>query len=165
MLDQLAGELAIDQDWQFVMGLSNGGGMAHRLACDLGDRFRAAAMVAGVYPAGSPCAASAPIPILAFHGDADSVVPYAGGGANNLLPIPDWAAAWADRNGCQEQQAEAAAQYRYTRWINCVGTSTVHLYTLTAWDHFWPDPANVPEDMADPGLDASALIWAFFAGE
>ena len=165
LLDQLAGQLAVDQDRQFVMGLSNGGGMAHRLACDLGDRFRAAAMVAGVYPAGSPCAATTPIPILAFHGDADSVVPYAGGGANNLLPVSDWATAWAERNDCQDQTEEVTPSYRHTRWTNCSSATSVQLYTLTTWDHFWPDPANVPEDMADPGVNASELIWTFFAGE
>ena len=44
------------------------------------------------------------MPLIAFHGTADPIVPYDGGRSASFdLPfpaVPDWIAAWAGRNGC-----------------------------------------------------------------
>ena len=47
MLDELESRLCVDKDRVFAAGMSNGGFMSHRLACDLSDRIAAVAPVAG----------------------------------------------------------------------------------------------------------------------
>ena len=59
-----------------VTGVSNGGGMSARMACDAADLVAAAAPVAGGYGALPDCHPSRPVPILEIHGTADQVVPY-----------------------------------------------------------------------------------------
>jgi len=74
-------EAAIDARRVYATGLSNGGAMSHRLACEAADLFAAAAPVAfpiSISPPSS-CVPSRPIPVLTFMGLTDALVPYGGG--------------------------------------------------------------------------------------
>ena len=98
-------ENRIDPSRIYVTGVSCGGAMTHRLACQASDLFAAAA------PFNSPgpllaCAPSRPIPILLTHSRPDTWVPYDGGylgGCPTCGPIPsagEQLEAWRDRNSC-----------------------------------------------------------------
>ena len=74
-------EAAIDARRVYATGLSNGGAMTHRLACEAADLFAAAAPVSfpiSVSPLSS-CVPSRKIPVLTFMGLTDTVVAYNGG--------------------------------------------------------------------------------------
>ena len=74
-------EAAIDARRVYATGLSNGGAMTQRLACEAADLFAAAAPVAfpiSVSPTSS-CVPSRKIPVLTFMGLTDTIVPYDGG--------------------------------------------------------------------------------------
>jgi len=63
----------------YSTGMSNGGYMSVRLACDAADVFAAVANVAGANPWNDflgNCHPSRPIPYLHFHGDSDPTVAY-----------------------------------------------------------------------------------------
>ena len=77
-LDQLEAAGCVDPARVFVTGVSNGGGMTARLACDLSERLAGAASVAGGYRSLPPCRPERPLPVLEIHGTADQVVPYGG---------------------------------------------------------------------------------------
>ena len=62
-------------------GVSNGGGMAARMACDAADLLSAAAPVAGGYSTLPDCHPRRPLPLLEIHSLRDAVVPYTGRGA------------------------------------------------------------------------------------
>ncbi len=148
---------AIDPARRYVAGISNGGGMANRAACDAADLFAAAASVAGAYLTWEQCAPSRPVPILAFHGLEDQMVPYEG---NRALPsIPAWAAAWAERNGCREgpvmDRPQPGAERR--RWTACQAGAEVVLYALEGVGHAWPGVGRAADS-----VEATALMWAFF---
>ncbi len=102
--------------------------------------------------------------ILAFHGDADIVVPYAGFG---LLPgIEEWAAAWAERNGCLSPRAEAAiaADVTLFEWSGCDGGSAVALYKVMDGKHSWPGTGDAGRLEDTTGaISATDLAWDFFA--
>jgi polyhydroxybutyrate depolymerase len=90
-----------------VVGFSNGAFMAHRLACDV-ERVGAIVAIAGAVPAEGdpPCAPKHPVRVIVVHGDADGVVPYAGGpvlgDTTRVVPsAADTARLWADRNHCK----------------------------------------------------------------
>src|SRR5690606_3032976 len=105
------------------MGMSNGAQMSSLLACRLPERITAIGPIAGV-ELNEPCA-GAPVPVMAFHGDADPIVPYDGGGLNSVtiarqnldapglpdgLPTPpgvdESMRRWAEHNGCDPEPME-----------------------------------------------------------
>jgi polyhydroxybutyrate depolymerase len=133
--------------------MSNGAGMADRAACRLAERVAAIGPVAGAYPRWRGCGPCRPVPVVAFHGTSDDVIPY--GGLGDALPsIPAWAAAWADRNGCaphpQTRRLPGGVIRRTWR-----GRAPVTLYTITGGGHDWPRADDV-------GIDATDVICAFF---
>ena len=80
LIDTLRSAYNIDPARIYANGMSNGGGMAFVLSCTLSDRIAAVGMVA---PAQSLprdwCTATRPVPMIAFQGTADPMVPYDGG--------------------------------------------------------------------------------------
>jgi polyhydroxybutyrate depolymerase len=97
----------IDPTRVYVVGFSNGGFMAHRLACWMDDRIAAVVSLAGAGRAPEEaCSPVSPLSVLEIHGDADPIVSYEGGrvfGLRELDPHPSAPATisdWAQRLGC-----------------------------------------------------------------
>lgn len=91
----------IDAARVYVTGLSNGGAMSHRLACEAADLFAAAAPMAfpiSIDPT-SACQPSRPIPVLTFMGLTDVLVPYAGGAFPSAQTTLDH---WIETNECED---------------------------------------------------------------
>jgi polyhydroxybutyrate depolymerase len=99
---------AIDPSGSSCSGTSNGGFMAHRLACDQAQVVAAIVSIAGGAP--RTCAPKEPVAVLEIHGDADEVVPYDGGpvlGFTHVTPVAparETMDAWATRNGCSTRR-------------------------------------------------------------
>jgi polyhydroxybutyrate depolymerase len=107
MIDEISAKYKVDPKRIFILGHSNGGFMAHRLACDEADKIAAIVSLAGgTYKNQKKCAASAPISVLQVHGDADDTISYTGGpplGVAQLPPAPgavETMADWAVKNRC-----------------------------------------------------------------
>jgi polyhydroxybutyrate depolymerase len=95
MVAAIQAEASIDPGRIYVTGLSNGGAMTQRLACEAADLFAAAAPMAFPVPYtnfAAQCLPSESIPILSFMGLTDALVSYAGA-------APSFAG-WRDKNGC-----------------------------------------------------------------
>ena len=153
----LKDQLSIATDRIYATGMSNGGGMVNRLGCDLADVIAAIGPVSGAYLFHDTCQPTRPVPVVAFHGTADEIVPY--GGGESLPPIPHWAADWAVRNGC-----ELTSTITYSQgdtigetWGNCSDDALVTLYTLAGGEHWWPGAPG-----ATQFIDATDTIWEFF---
>jgi polyhydroxybutyrate depolymerase len=106
LLAQAAAHPQVDPQRIFIVGFSNGGFMAHRLACEV-EGIAGIASVAGAgQGAGESCSPRGPVAVLQVHGDADDVIPYQGGHPLKQVALPrhpsapDTVAAWASRNGC-----------------------------------------------------------------
>lgn len=57
--------------------------------------------VAGAYNFWKNCDPPRPVPVIAFHGLEDQIIPYTSVESQAMVPaIEEWAAAWARRNGC-----------------------------------------------------------------
>ena len=89
----------VDLSRVYATGLSNGGAMSQRLACDAADLFAASAPMAFPVPFKplSQCHPVRPMPVLTFMGLVDVLVAYDG------LLFPSAAATqdfWHDVNGC-----------------------------------------------------------------
>lgn len=157
----ITADVNIDRTRIYATGFSNGGGMAHRLACDLSDQIAAIAPVAGAYNHVEPCDPTRPVPIIAFHGTADRVVPI----QERVHDIPQWSADWARRNGCDPAPIETHPQemVEIHTFTNCENNATVQVYYLEGVGHTWPGAQM--GDLLGPntqGTIATDLIWDFF---
>lgn len=172
LIDTLEATYNIDPARIYADGLSNGGGMAFVLSCRLSDRIAAVGMVAAAQLLPwSWCADRRPVPMIAFHGTADKLVPYHGGRswvAPNAFPdVPTWAAKWAGRNRCALPPVDSAVAADVTRraYGNCADRADVVLYTIQGGGHTWPGGKPFPEwyvGLTSRSVDATRLIWAFF---
>jgi polyhydroxybutyrate depolymerase len=108
MVAAIEAEAKVDPGRIYVTGLSNGGAMTHRLACEAADLFAAAAPMAFPVPYvdfTSQCQPSESIPLLLFMGLTDILVPYSGA-------APSFAG-WRDKNGCDSAGAPAEVTEAY----------------------------------------------------
>ncbi|HID61731.1 MAG TPA: hypothetical protein EYP49_03145 [Anaerolineae bacterium] len=67
--------LSIDASRIYATGISNGAQMSNRLGCDMGDVVAAIAPVSGGYAPTEQCRPVRPVPVVAFHGTADKILP------------------------------------------------------------------------------------------
>jgi polyhydroxybutyrate depolymerase len=155
LIERLCADLPIDPARIYAAGHSNGAGMVDRLACHLAEHVAAIGPVAGAYPLWRACAPAHPVPVVAFHGTADDVVPYDGLG-DALPPIRAWAAAWAEHNGCDPRSTVTRVADRVIRetWGGRA-SAPVTLYTVIGGGHDWPRADRA-------GVDATEVICAFF---
>jgi polyhydroxybutyrate depolymerase len=172
LIDKLESEYNIDPTRIYANGLSNGGGMSYLLACELSERIAAIGTVAGahLYPL-DKCRPTYTVPMIAFHGDADQIVPYDGGPSRPFdapFPvIPDWVARYAAQNGCSETPVELPAQGDVTgiKYTHCNANTEVPFYTIHGGGHAWPGSSFLPEAIvghSTQDIDATRTIWAFF---
>jgi len=164
-------EYCIDLTRVYVNGFSNGGGMSHRLACEAADVFTAIGIVAGAHGEFGACGPSRSVPVIAFHGTADNVVPYGGGrsGGFDLPDIQDWTRDWASRNSCSLTASHIdvpdGVDYVGIRYTGCSDDAEVILYTIEQRGHTWPGGGVQPERFVGKvsrDINASELMWIFF---
>jgi polyhydroxybutyrate depolymerase len=174
LIDKLEADYDIDPARIYVNGLSNGGGMSFVLSCVMSKRIVAAGMVAAAQTLPSSwCTESPPVPMIAFHGTADPIVPY-GGGKSPIAPpsvlfpgFASWTADWAQRNGCGSAPVESQVTANVSRvaYVNCAEGSDVVLYTIRGGGHSWPGGKPLPQWLVGSTsleIDATALMWEFF---
>ncbi len=171
LIDQLSATYTIDPQRVYASGLSNGGGMSFMLSCTLADRIAAIGGVSGayLYPWES-CRPARPVPLIAFHGVADEVVPYYGGPSRMFdVPfpnIPDWMAEYARRNGCTaESQLPAQGQVSGLHYSGCNAGADVVFYTIADGGHSWPGGDPLPDFIVgktSQEINATRTMWQFF---
>ena len=95
--DLLASDWPIDPNRVFLIGHSNGGFMAYRMACERADIIAAIAPLAGLASSQpATCTPSRPVNVLHMHGTADASIPFTSDGAG----AEQSTAQWAQKNGC-----------------------------------------------------------------
>jgi polyhydroxybutyrate depolymerase len=162
---------AIDTKRIYATGLSNGGILSQRLACEASDLFAAVAPVAGTLNLPS-CSPADPVSVIEFHGTADEHLPYNGGVGPESLVAVDFASVadsvgfWTAFNGCNaEPQMNSFANIEHEIWSDCTGAAAVELYTILDGGHAWPGGAGgwPGSDQPTQTISASQVIWEFFS--
>jgi polyhydroxybutyrate depolymerase len=172
LIDKLEADYNIDPTRIYANGMSNGGGMSFVLSCTLSDRIAAVGMVGAAQTLPwNWCTDHRPVPMIVFHGTADSMAPYNGGTswvvAEPLPAVATWAANWARRNRCAPKPVESTVAADVTRreYTNCADGADVVFYTIRGGGHTWPGGERMPEWFAgrtSRSIDASSQMWAFF---
>ena len=84
LIASLIAQYKIDTTRVWVVGHSNGGMMAYRLACELSTRVTAIGVAAGALVIDT-CAPARPVSALHVHGELDTVVPLTGGNSLGII--------------------------------------------------------------------------------
>ncbi|MGH8244971.1 MAG: extracellular catalytic domain type 1 short-chain-length polyhydroxyalkanoate depolymerase [Gammaproteobacteria bacterium] len=175
LIAKLEAEYNIDPARIYADGISNGGGMSFVVSCRLSDRVAAVGAVAAAQTLPwNWCGDSRPVPMVAFHGTDDRMVPYHGGRSRdpfNPVTFPDardWAASWARRNRWSGDSSDAriTASVRRLAYTNCAENADVILYTVEGGGHSWPGGKPLPEWLVGRTtreINATSVMWAFFA--
>lgn len=91
--------LAVDSSRVVLIGHSNGGFMAYRMACDAGDQVTAVVSMAGSgWLDAANCHPTQPVSVLQVHGSVDDVMPF--GGDDEAPGALEMLGRWAERDGC-----------------------------------------------------------------
>jgi polyhydroxybutyrate depolymerase len=172
LIDKLEGAYNIDPARIYADGLSNGGGMAFALSCVLSNRIAAVGMVSAARSLNwNWYTGQRPVPMIAFHGTDDRVVPYNGGrtpvGPDVFPNVLEFTASWARENGCATDPIESVVAQNVTRlqYTDGTGNACVVLYILKGVGHQWPGGKPLPEFLVGPysrSINATSLMWAFF---
>lgn len=165
LIASLESQYSIDPKRIYATGISNGGGMTNRLGCDMADLVAAIAPDSGAYNFWQDCKPSRPVPVLAFHGLDDNIVPYDGGTPKLMEPpIEEWAASWATINGCSSTPSITTPVDSVTvrTWSGCENSADVILYTLANHGHSWPGSPVMPKSITSQAVNATDLMWDFF---
>lgn len=176
LIDSLRSAYNIDPRRIYANGMSNGGGMAYVLSCTMSNRIAAVGVVAPAQSLPSKwCADRSPIPVIAFYGEADPIVPYNGGPMgdlfNHVKPIfpaaRDFVANWAKRNQCAPEpvHSKVGADVTRLKYRDCTDNATVAFYSLAGSGHTWPGGKPMPEwrvGRTSDTIDATNEMWTFF---
>jgi polyhydroxybutyrate depolymerase len=126
LVTKLKSETCVNPKRVYATGLSNGGAMAHLLACRAADMFAAVAPIS-MSNSTTPCEPSRGISVTMFRGTADELVPYDS-------PDSKFASAEADleqwqlRNDCKGSAATLPSQCK--TYSGCRDASEVTLCTI-----------------------------------
>ncbi len=158
LMDDVAAKHRVDRNRIFVIGHSNGGFLAHRLACEMSGRLAGAISIAGAGPKDpSTCKPIAPVSVLEIHGDADAII-KPGGGRVFDRPMPEYPsmratiAMWVEKDACSPGAQPAPAGFDFDdsvpdvdtqpySYTNCKDGVTVDLWEERGGSHL-PHPSR-----------------------
>lgn len=130
----------------FAAGMSNGGMMAQRIACDVSDLIAGVVTVAANLPVEleKNCRPAKPVGVMFIAGMADPIVPYAGGPIKVLrnergivLSIEASLAFWSNRLHCRVLADETMTANSLLRNYHCAAGGLA-LITVKDGGHGWP---------------------------
>jgi polyhydroxybutyrate depolymerase len=178
LIDEVVPAEGVNPDLVYLTGISNGGMMAYRVACELPGKVAAIGPVAATMTV--PCSNPAPEPtsVMHIHGLDDRNVPFAGGVGTKGVEkdsrpsvksvIDRWRA--VDRCGTPPPSSTNGPVTTATSGP-CGGGTQVVLVTIAGAGHQWPGstpprPAASRLLQLDPpstALDATTALWEFFS--
>lgn len=159
----------------FATGMSNGGMLSHRLACEMSDTFTAIAAVAGTNNFDG-CNPSKPISIMHIHGLEDQHVLFNGGcgpdcmikSETEFTSVPDTISGWVKRNNCnKDPQRVLDKENAYCDlYTGCDNNVQVKLCVAKDGGHSWPGTEKAPNPLEkskpSQAILATDEIWDFF---
>jgi polyhydroxybutyrate depolymerase len=158
LIDRLQQQVGVDTSRVYIVGVGEGGMMAHRLASERADRVVAIAAVGAALPVRVSVRSQPtdPVSVLAIHGTDADRVPWSGGLlrdddarlAGEVLSVDDTLVHWVAANGCSGLVETRHGAVRRESWQGVQGCEVVLL-------------------AASPGaeLDPADAAWRFFAGK
>lgn len=161
LIAKLVADGLADRKRVYVTGVSSGGMMAFRLACEIGDQLAGIAPVIALMPKGLPerCVTRQPLPLLLMIGTEDQIVPVKGGPVAGFFAnrrdgddrgavesLATTLQVWGRRNQCHgkapqrrwlpDRDAFDSTRVQVTTWPQCAAGT--QLYSIVGGGHQWP---------------------------
>jgi polyhydroxybutyrate depolymerase len=172
IVKRLSSQPGIDAKRFYASGMSNGGMMSYRLACEMPETFRAIAAVAGTDNTRS-CQPASPVSVLHIHARDDDRVLFEGGAGRRSRAVTPYVSVsesiskWVQLDGCQrtpQRVFETAGAY-CDAYTGCRGDRTeVKLCVTETGGHSWPGGEKPRgRGRSSSAISATDLIWDFFS--
>jgi polyhydroxybutyrate depolymerase len=174
LIEEASRRVAVDRKQVYLIGHSNGGCMAYRMACQHANLIAGIASLAGTsFTDPTLCAPSQPVSVLHIHGTADEYVPYGPGcpAAVSCSPVvrPPWPGVvqnvqtWANYNGSSDPVTDAAPSLDLTtdipgldavitRYATYPPGGAVELWTINGGTH-------IPTLSSDSQFSPRVIDW------
>ena len=166
LIDEAVQNYGADPDGVVVTGLSNGGFMSHRMACDAGNSIRAIVALNGVtWNDFSDCVDTGRPDILHVHSTDDGVIQYDGGtvafGGEHPSAL-ETVGYWSNRSGCDSTWTylgsrdlsgdDGIDETDEFEFLNCNSGNRVAHWRINGGGHVPP--------LNDPGWSDQTIGWA-----
>lgn len=194
LIDDLAATYPVDKGRIYVVGASNGGMMAHKLAAEYSDKVTAIATVISAIPQNieNTLRPTHPVSVLMINGTEDPLVPWDGGlvkfgrKKNGYVISTDQTVKfWTDHNRCTPSATTTdlpdvspndGTKVTRTSYESCQSGSKVVLYKVIGGGHTWPAYKEkrklIGKLLLDKlvgkrskDIDACQVIWQFFKSQ
>ncbi|OVE78008.1 hypothetical protein BVX98_01510 [bacterium F11] len=182
ILDDMEKRFNIDERRIYATGISNGGMMIYRMACEMSHRIAAVAPIATASLM-NQCRPKRPISILHIHGRKDKIIQFEGGGTHPSVPnfikrtVPLKSAQksiepFVSLNKCPPAPREIFqnAKAKCLSYGPGENKTEVVLCTVEDGGHTWPGGAHTSEKAwylklvgkLSQDINASDMMWDFF---
>jgi polyhydroxybutyrate depolymerase len=179
LIDKIESESKVDAKHVYAVGMSNGGFMSGRLACDLSERIAAVGIVGASLSEAmaANCHPAKAVSVMMIQGTADPIVPIAGGtlqGGRGVVLSHDAAMKrFVEVNKCTGEPTKNhiadsvgdGTSVDVTSYESCAEGSEVVGYVVNGGGHTWPGGMQYLPAMfigkTTHNLDGSEVIWKF----
>jgi polyhydroxybutyrate depolymerase len=172
LIESVVKDEAIDPAHIYMTGMSNGGAMTYRYACEGRTKLAAIGPVASSFT--YACLQVPALPVMAFHGLDDRTVPFAGGAGRrgrDLIwqPVETSLALFRAADHCSAPTSNSVAEVTTATAVCDKGLKVV-LITVAGAGHQWPGSAResglfpllLRLDPPSTSVDATQHLWTFF---
>lgn len=176
LINKVEQQVSVDKNKVFATGMSNGGMMSYRLACEMSDVFKGIAAVAGTDNT-VECQPKNPISILHIHAKNDDHVLFNGGAGKGLernaeavtdfVSVPNTISKWVKFNGCGDTPKRALEKEGAycDLYSGCKNNVEVKLCVTDTGAHSWPGGAKPRGEAPSQVISANDMMWDFFKGK
>ena len=186
VIDDIAANLPLDRRRVYAAGISNGALMSSRLACEAADVIAAVGLVVATAPAGFEawCRPGRGVPVIAFLGTKDPLVPFEGGEIEAFVPFIKRGRVvsaealigfWVRQNGCDPAPTVTElpdvstgdhSRVVLSEYGGCEEGAGVAFYRVEGGGHTWPGGKQYLTrwlvGYTNRDISASELMWRFF---
>ena len=156
-------EICINRSRIYATGMSNGGYLSHRLACDVPNFIAAVAPVVGSLSRELNCTVERGVPVLQITGSEDGL-------ASRTESVKRWVA----QNGCTDETISETVggeegdpgSVTCTTWTNCNDGVQVEHCIVAKGGHCWfsdLDPQLTPGCPPNENLNSQDKAWEFMS--
>lgn len=184
LIDTVITEFSIDNQQVYMTGISNGGQMSYRFACEHPEKITGIAPVVSALHEDlyETCSPDQPVNVFIIAGTKDPLVPYDGGtitlfneSYGTVVSMNDTVEFWVKHNNCStipitatlpDTEPTDGCHVNTYEYANGRDNTTVLFYSIDGGGHTWPDGGKYFFESVVGKIcydfNACDHIWTFF---